>query len=267
MLSLLPFDNFVATQYLRGILNTIDSATTCGVPVSFIVFMTDESLPNPCETDLSLVDTRFGRGQGCYLQRRDTLLAGHHAFVNGEGSPKVASRDSALLVFQNELSRDRFVFADALIDSIKTSMSPPASQTLPSFVSEYQVPPATPLSSPTPYFEPMIAPQHPENPSPGSNIFVPTDLGAFGSSIPKPFASAENPSRGTRRGRLFDLVDDVEEDNSNDVDLVSGMLNNLDLFQSSSTGNDIDIEAISLMGIGGSSLGLPPRNSGSRTFH
>jgi hypothetical protein len=67
---------------------------------------------------------------------------------------------------------------------------------------------------------------------------------------------------------LFDLVDDGEEDTSNDVDVVSGMLGNLnvDLFQNTMV-QDVDIEAISLMGIGGPpprTGGLQPRSSRGR---
>merc|ERR1712187_455041 len=56
--------------------------------------------------------------------------------------------------------------------------------------------------------------------------------------------------------RLFELVDDGDDDNNYDVEMVSGMLNNLDfsMFQSNST-QDVDIEAISLMGIDDSKLG------------
>jgi hypothetical protein len=64
---------------------------------------------------------------------------------------------------------------------------------------------------------------------------------------------------GGRRGRLFDLVDNdsaVEAEASNDVDVMSGMLNNLDvnIFQGQ-TSQEVDIEAISLMGFGSSALG------------
>jgi len=68
-----------------------------------------------------------------------------------------------------------------------------------------------------------------------------------------------------RRGRLFDLVDNGEEDNLNDVDVVSGMLGklNVGLFQNP-VAQDVDIEAISLYGIGGKSTsgGLQPRSRG-----
>ena len=68
--------------------------------------------------------------------------------------------------------------------------------------------------------------------------------------------SSNEPPRSSRRGRLFDLIDDGEDEPHSDVDVVSGMLTNLDanMFQSS---QDVDIEAISLMGIGGTPLGGP----------
>lgn len=268
----LPADNFVAQQCIREILNTMDTATTRGVPVSFTLFVTDESLPDPCETNLGLVDTRLDN-QGKYVQRKEFLRAGHHSFVSGEGVSNVASKDTMLLVLQNELGRSRFGLTEAAVCSIVQSMSISATQPLSSpvaFQRGFGAPRESPISSPTPYFDNRMPQRSLENPSPGSQLYVPTDFGTIsGSSITMPFSPAgDNASRGGRRGRLFDLVDDVEEDNSNDVDLVSGMLNNLDvgLFQSTSASSDIDIEAISLMGIGGSALSLPPRNSGAGTF-
>ena len=106
---------------------------------------------------------------------------------------------------------------------------------------------------------------------------VSTDVGAIGQSappMPDSFGPTTSPGgqrrTGPRRGRLFDLVDDDggEEDNLNDV--VSGMLGtlNVDLFQNSGV-QDVDIEAISLMGIGGSaapSNNLQPRSSSRHHF-
>jgi hypothetical protein len=67
---------------------------------------------------------------------------------------------------------------------------------------------------------------------------------------------------------LFELVEDTDEDHQQNDDIImSGMLNNLDLglFSDANVGSDnIDIEAISLMGIGG-----PPSQSlrNSATSH
>jgi hypothetical protein len=101
--------------------------------------------------------------------------------------------------------------------------------------------------------------------SPDPQRMVHSGYGAIGGTAigkpPAPISFDKNRS-SSRHGRLFDLVDDVEDDPLNDMDLVSGMLNNLDveLFQNGSSGPDIDIEAISLMGIGG--LPSQPSRSG-----
>jgi hypothetical protein len=279
---LLPFDSFVASRYLCGMLNAIDGASSRGLPLSFAVFITDESLPDPSKQpsqfDLSFFDPRLGDHQSRYVQRKDVLHAGHHFFLSADGSQKVASKDSVLLVLQNEGGRNRFNFSDSVVASISRSMSISTGPTrTPSlgnslgFQPEYNSARESPLSSPTPYFDSMMAPRALDPISPGAHLHVPTDFGAIGgAAITKPFSPAgEGLPRGSRRGRLFDLVDDSAETQSHEVDIVSGMLNNLDvgLFNSHSVASDVDIEAISLMGIGGaSSLSLPPRNTGSRTF-
>ena len=96
------------------------------------------------------------------------------------------------------------------------------------------------------------------------------DIGPVGgANLTSNFAA---PGSGQRGSRLLGflgsgLVDDGEEDHLNDVDVVSGMLGNLDmdLFQNpmGQSAQDIDIEAISLMGIGKPPSGtrLQPRGS------
>jgi hypothetical protein len=271
---LLPSDAFVSHQYLREILNTLDAATARSVPVSFAVFLTDDSLSDPKQADLALVDSRFRDKP--YIQRHEVLLAGRHVFATHADSVKYASRNSVFLVVQNEAGRVRFPFTDDAARRVLHSMSTPS----PVIATPLAVRPGfsvtheSPLASPTPYFDGMMAPP-PQRTidlgSPRSQLFVPTDLGPMTNTPRMPFSTPTDlqPRSNARRGRLFDLVDDVEEDNANnEVDLVSGMLNNLDvgLFQSASTSSDIDIEAISLMGIGGNSLPLNPRSPGAGTF-
>jgi hypothetical protein len=131
--------------------------------------------------------------------------------------------------------------------------------------------------------------QAPISPMPHQNNILPdfgapigsvSDFGGFGgSAIGNAFSVQSGPgSRSSRpaRGRLFDLVDDDGgDDEHGTADVVSGMLGNLnmdDLFShqpSKSANGEIDIEAISLMGIGGpnsasstsSTGGLQPRRS------
>ena len=100
-----------------------------------------------------------------------------------------------------------------------------------------------------------------------------SDFGTIGGTALTNAFTAASPSAaprfaGGRHSRLFDLVDDGEEDNLNDADPLGGMLNNLnvDLFQNNIS-NEMDVEAISLMGIGGPPPGsnLAPRST-SRHF-
>lgn len=126
----------------------------------------------------------------------------------------------------------------------------------------------------------------PHSPMPHQNNILPdfgaqigSDFGGFGGgTIGNAFSVQGAPgSRSSRpaRGRLFDLVDDDGgDDDHGTADVVSGMLGNLnmdDLFSNQpnkSSNGEIDIEAISLMGIGpnsassnSSSGGLQPRRS------
>ena len=122
--------------------------------------------------------------------------------------------------------------------------------------------PGTPVSG---YFDGLP----PISPTPQQPVFL--DFGSSavaGNDISNAFSPSSEARRSAppRRGRLFELVDDGEPENLNDVDVVSGMLNNLnvDLFQNN-VSQDVDIEAISLMGIGGppANRQLPPGNSQS----
>lgn len=92
-----------------------------------------------------------------------------------------------------------------------------------------------------------------ESPNSNSGIGI-IEHSVNGMKKPSIVFSAE--SKLSSRRRLFELVDDGDDDNNYDVEMVSGMLNNLDfnMFKSNST-EDVDIEAISLMGIEDSRLG------------
>ena len=126
----------------------------------------------------------------------------------------------------------------------------------------------SPVASSPGYFDglPPISPT-PQQPAfmdfggPGSGPVGSNDLSqTFSPTAPRSAAGAP------RRGRLFELIDDGEDnEHLNDADVVSGMLGNLnvDLFQNNAS-QDVDIEAISLMGIGGPPSRqhqLPPGNS------
>jgi len=128
--------------------------------------------------------------------------------------------------------------------------------------SEYQL--ESPLVPNAGYFDGLGDPMSPD---PQRGI-VHAGFGSIGgNSLPNPLSPvSEGGARGSRRGRLFELEEDADEDHQQSEDIMSGMLNNLDLglFSDTNVGSDnVDIEAISLMGIGGP----PSQLSNSGNLH
>lgn len=272
-----PFDGMVAAHYIQRIVDILDGANSTNVAVSFAVFLRRDcfnDLPSgPSVSDLHLLDSRLADQQQAYVRHIEVLPAGQHKFHCGDGlgASKVDSTDSLFVLLQSVAGRSRFGISNASVARIVGSMllSPREGKRIaPSFgfTSDYSDM-QSPLSPHSGYFE-GLAPTPQE-----SHQGVRSDFGAIGGTgYSQPFSTHDTSSssrRGPpRRGRLFDLVDDVEEDHLSDVDVVSGMLNSLDvgLFQNGSVAPDVDIEAISLMGIDGPhSTSLPPsRHSHSR---
>jgi hypothetical protein len=280
---LLPFDGSVAARYMQRMVDIIDSANNGNVPVSFTVIVTKESLHDPTRSPavgaLKLFDSRLGDEKQSYIRRTEVINAGQHTFLSGDGAggPTVCSSDSLLVVLQSDKGSVKYSVSDANISSIVQSMAitkeeePRLTAFQPNFIAPSSESPMTPHG----YFDNVITTSlGPSTPDPERSDFSTDFVAIGGTTIAQnfsPSAAAEPIARGgggTRRGRLFDLVDDIEEDNIlNDVDIVSGMLTNLDvgLFQGTNVGSDIDIEAISLMGISSPRLlsrQMPPgRNS------
>lgn len=278
---LLPFDNMIASRYMQRMLDILDGANSSNVAVSFVVFLRADcfhDLPSGLSgNDLRLLDSRLVDQQQSYVRYTEVLPARQHRFHCGEGvgTMKVDSSDSLFVLLQSRAGMSRFAISDASISRIISSMS----------VNLHTPRNDKPIVTPMGFTGDYAAMQSPHSPHSGyfdglapivhePQRAVRSDFGAIGgvAAYSQPFSPSEPGPRltGARRGRLFDLVDDLEEDQLNDdVDLVSGMLNNLDvgLFQNSNNSSDVDIEAISLMGIGGPpSESLPPRNSHSRRF-
>lgn len=274
-----PLDSMVSSKYVRRML---DLMVTCDkVPLSFAVFFLSDcfldSSGAPSIEDLYVLDPRL-RDNTSFLRRIEQLVAGkHHYFSEKTGTIEMSLTGSLFVVLQNEAGRATFEYGDSTVAEIIRSMGGGIQ-----LVNNPSLIPSNPFSSDNllssesssigqtgGYFDVLPAPISPLDPQPISSDFGPVG----GSNLTSnPFAVApgsEQRRTAPRRGRLFDLVDDGEEDNMNDVDIVSGMLENLnmDLFQypAGQNSQDIDIEAISLMGIRGPPPGgLQPRNSRGR---
>jgi hypothetical protein len=270
-----PLDSMVTSLYVRRMVDLM--VANDSVPLSFAVFLRAEcfvdSNGTPTLDDLYGLDPRL-RDNTSLVRRFEQLMAGKHFYYSEKNSAlEVNLSGSAYVLLQNDAGRATYGDASTaeVIRSLGGALSIPQSQPslLPSnpFSSDNLLASdKTGMGSSGSFFDVRPAPVSPIAPQTISSDFGPVG----GSNITNnPFAigSTEQRRGAPRRGRLFDLVDDGEEDALNDVDVVSGMLGNLnmDLFQNpvGSNAQDIDIEAISLMGIGAppSTNGLQPRNN------
>jgi hypothetical protein len=273
-----PLDNMVSSRYVRHMVDLL--AASEKVPLSFAVFFRADCFldcsGSPSIEDLHSLDPRL-RDNNSILTHVEKLMAGkHYYFSEKPGALEMSLTGSLFVLLQNEEGRASFNFGEAAIAEVIRSLNGGIQlESNPSLI------PSNPFSNsgndifsdksslvpPGGYFNP--APVSPLPSQPISSDFGPVG----GANLASTFTiapSVEQRRVAPRRGRLFDLVDDGEEDNLNDVDVVSGMLENLnmDLFQNPMGQNsqDIDIEAISLMGIGAPPQGgsLQPRNSRGR---
>ena len=262
-----PLDNAIASRYVKVMLDLLQTTTSSNVPLSFLVVIPAECFPSnldcPGPNDLHLIDSRLGESGRSFLQHVECLEPGQHFFhICGKGSRSISPRRSLLVLLQNPGGRVRFCCSKDVLFRIKSSFStvvPPLAS-----VNNRMISPIGGVSAEIPvharespralsgsYFN-NISAVSPEPPQSDAETF-PGGLASFPSA---PFASAnEVITRAPRRGRLFELEDNIiDEDQASDDYLVSGMLNGLNgldmgLFQNNTITSD-DIQAISLMGIG-----------------
>jgi len=236
-----PLDSITTTLYVKRMLCMLQETEGKGIPMSFAVF-----LPMQCFRDLSvsptiesleLLDSRFGETHRGFITVCELLHSGQYSYKKGDGTgDNICHFGSLFLLLQNDSGRIRFSVNENSIANILNSFAA-------SYVSEsnpgvvYRPLQTESVTTPVP-----LSPNNTYGGSSHTNSGI-TGGNALGHSFPK------NGAR--KRGRLFELVDDGEDDTANEVDDVSGMLNNLDIgmFQNNPT-QDVDIEAISLMGIG-----------------
>ena len=262
---LAPPDSMLASRYLNCMLDILQSCDQANLPVSFAVFLRSECLVNqkapPSTDDIYMLEPRL-RDRTHYLSRVETLVEGAHFYFSDKtGGPQASTTPSLFVLLQNSLGKNRYPIRNVGIVEILAQVNRISQPTPPSALPFAPIPGPSLIQAPTSLNTSPTPPQ----------TSLPSDFGfgSIGGPAPRlPTSFAQDSSSavrrpGPRRGRLFDLVDNGEEDNMNDVDVVSGMLGNLnvdDLFQ-----QDVDIEAISLMGIGGAT-GFQPSNKTQGRF-
>ena len=247
--SVLPtFDSTTASFFTKRMLNILEATEGKGVPVSFAIFLPMQAFRDlntpPVADDLSLLDARLLQSHRHFIRHYETLDPGQHNFVHGRinAQVKACNTGSFMLILQNDSGRAQFPVNEQSIANIVSSLS------VTTFMAAKETHSAFGTES------------------------VPNSMGNFIPSSPvglqhtlSGFDSVGGVNNSSRRGRFVELVQDGEDDFANAEAMVSGMLSSIDISMSMFQDNpsqDVDIEAISLMGIGNPDVVNPRRQNG-----
>jgi hypothetical protein len=235
----LPLDPPVAAKYTQHMVDILICPEASNTPISFFVIAHSSCFHDNANapSDLYHLDPRLYREHQDLVRLIECLQAGQHAFYSGSesGVSKVCNAPSLLFVLQNSYARAMSEFPDAalsnLIGTIKISSL------------GYQNDLYTEGEASHSFLRGLAS-------NAVNRHLTSHDYGAIGGeSIPQPFSPHDMNGIVSRRGRLFELVDNGEEEVGDDI--VAGVLENLGvgLFQDNAAA-EVDIEAISLMGFG-----------------
>eukprot|EP00577_Skeletonema_sp_RCC1716_P001762 CAMPEP_0113427386 /NCGR_PEP_ID=MMETSP0013_2-20120614/31273_1 /TAXON_ID=2843 ORGANISM="Skeletonema costatum, Strain 1716" /NCGR_SAMPLE_ID=MMETSP0013_2 /ASSEMBLY_ACC=CAM_ASM_000158 /LENGTH=1790 /DNA_ID=CAMNT_0000315807 /DNA_START=47 /DNA_END=5419 /DNA_ORIENTATION=- /assembly_acc=CAM_ASM_000158 len=237
-----PPENNASSQCCRTIVDMVESHAN--VPLSFGVVLSSDCFVNATRTlsadHLRALDPRLCGDQNGFISFIEVIPA---------GSCNFSKSSSMFLLIQNEAGKRHFPLNTSSIEVIRRSLRSDVSMSsnnvsaMPSLHGAMQNEPVYDASAYSP--RSPVAPQ-PQFASVSQEMAFPSN--------PWESAPASGRRGGGHRGRLFELVDGEEgEDDQGMSTVLPGMLNNLnmDMFGgSTNSGDDIDIEAISLMGIG-----------------
>eukprot|EP00580_Thalassiosira_gravida_P020982 CAMPEP_0201678026 /NCGR_PEP_ID=MMETSP0494-20130426/45409_1 /ASSEMBLY_ACC=CAM_ASM_000839 /TAXON_ID=420259 /ORGANISM="Thalassiosira gravida, Strain GMp14c1" /LENGTH=998 /DNA_ID=CAMNT_0048161115 /DNA_START=30 /DNA_END=3026 /DNA_ORIENTATION=- len=231
-----PPENATSSQCIRKMVDM--SETSPNLPLSFGVVLTSDCFVNASTTltveDLRALDPRLCGEKKGFISFIEVIPAGSSIF---------SKLSSMFLLIQNEAGKIRFPTHPTVIDIIRRSLrsdigmsnNAPMISNLPGMSSETQYDAAS--------FSPVAQPQYA-----GASQEVPLSSNPWGQG-----GGGNNRGRG-HRGRLFELVGDEEvEEDQGMSNILPGMLDslNMNMFGSiPNTNDEVDIEAISLMGIG-----------------
>ena len=255
-----PLDSTVTSLYLNCILNMLESTEMKAVPLSFAIFLPVECFQDlhssPKVDNLVLLDPRLDSSHAIFIQHYEVLTPGHFTFQCGDndGHAEICKCGSIFLILQNSIGRTHFPIST--IKNITNSMTA-------NVVHSNDV---GSIGSSSSVFSTLLheGSKTPIPASPTSHHSVAGgDFPLVSDTIMSKAFGNEASSGSRRHCRLFELVDDGDDDN---MDAVSGMLNslNVSMFHNNSSHQDVDIEAISLAGLDNSNM---TKRGASRQFH
>ena len=219
-----PLDSNTTSVFMKKIANILEVSEGNGLPVSIVVFLPllcfRDLKTTPRFKDLAQLEPRFLSTHQHFVRHIETLHPSQHAFQSDGNQNKISRTGSIILFLQNEGGRMNFTLTEHTVGTITQSLS-------------------------VPKLADMGLQQISQPPSPikaADNNGLNHEYNNANQTVSNLFPG-DGSGSSRRRGRLFDLVDDGEDD----INDVSGMLNNLNvsMFQNNPS-QDVDIEAISL---------------------
>lgn len=255
-----PPENATSSQCIRKMVDMSETLTT--LPLSFGVVLSSDCFVNANTTlsadDLRALDPRLCGENKSFISYIEVIPAGSSTF----------SKSSCMfLLIQNEAGKIRFPTHPTAMDMIRRSMRSDiglnSNAPMMSNLSGMQVEPQFDAAA----YSPMSQHQHQYASAPQEAPLSSNPWGGAGSDYSGGDHSGADYSGGDQaggdypggnrgrghRGRLFELVgdEDVEEDQGME-NILPGMLDGLgvNMFGNSSANDEVDIEAISLMGFG-----------------
>jgi ankyrin repeat protein len=267
-------DSHTTAVHLRKILSILEQSEGKEIPLSFAVFIIMDGLrdfeaaASSVVDDINVVRSWLSDKQLKFLRCCEIMHSGQHLYAvgDGDGQYDTSTHNSIFITLQNDMGHQRFSLrANSIQNILSTLLLPKAS----SLTTNQNVSvPKERISIDTP---PSVTPV-PSSPSSsyGQGFLIENSLSdAFNGTLGITYTLQHNsmtavttpvPSLNSvgarRRERLFKLVDDGDDEVVVDTnsDVVSGMLRNLQnssmfLREHDNSVHDVDIEAISLMGI------------------
>lgn len=231
-----PPENATSSQYIRTMIDMVE--TSKNVPLSFSVILCSDCFVNPNTSlsadDLMSLDPRLCNDQNGFISYVESFPAGSSSFSNSS---------SIFILMQNESGKIHFPPHPTVLDNIRRAMRSDGGirDSIP-MMSNFGMTNDAHFNA-AQSFTPVHQPQY-------------TNVSHDNPFASNPFAIGGGANRGRgHRGRLFELVGEEEAEEDQGMSILPGMLNNFDMSMfSSNTQDDVDIEAISLMGIGGHAL-------------
>jgi len=265
-------DSHTTAVHIRKILNILEYGENNATPISFALFVVMDGLRELVGTPTALEEFNVARSwftdkQLKYIRCFELLPGGQYSYAVGDtdGNFDKPSQNSVFLLLQNDTGYERFYFrVETCQNILATLLTPIAIPTKAAMfnisLSSDRALTGTPLSlTPTPssptsnFVQGLVMDSSISDPV---GLSKQLDSGSLITAVtPVPTLSVTG---NRRRERLFQLVDDGEDADDFAVDahsdVMSGMLRNLQnssrfLRDHESSDHNIDIEAISLMGI------------------